>query len=138
LSQFWNNIYHQENEGTIACYKLKALERDMDKLWAHHTQLLAKLHDFQKQHFDRRQRIADLRYKSNKCWATLAKLYLDDAETNRSGIPSDGTKARNAGQHSLTYTWMMQKPAALESPAISSGISDGEHEWDNRATTQLL
>jgi enoyl reductase-like protein len=89
LWQFRNDIYHQENEGTIARYKLKALERDMEKLWARHTELLPKLRDFQKQHFDRRQRIADLRYEIKKCWATLAKLYLDDTETNRSGIPSD-------------------------------------------------
>jgi hypothetical protein len=61
----------------------------MEKLWARHTELLPKLRDFQKQHFDRRQHIADLRYKSKKCWATLAKLYLDDAETNRSGISSN-------------------------------------------------
>jgi hypothetical protein len=27
LWQFWNDIYHQDNEGTIARYKLKALER---------------------------------------------------------------------------------------------------------------
>jgi hypothetical protein len=87
--QFRNDIYHQENEGTIARYKLEALEREMEKLWARHTELLPKLWDFQKQHFDRRQCIMDLRYESKKCWATLAKLYLDDAETNRSGIPSN-------------------------------------------------
>jgi hypothetical protein len=55
----------------------------MEKLWARYTELLPKLWDFQKQHFDRRQRIVDLRYESKKCWATLAKLYLDDAENNR-------------------------------------------------------
>jgi diadenosine tetraphosphatase ApaH/serine/threonine PP2A family protein phosphatase len=88
LWQFRNDIYHQDNEGTIAQYKLEALEREMEKLWTHHTELLPKLWDFQKQHFDRRQRILDLRYESKKCWATLTKLYLDDAETNRPGINS--------------------------------------------------
>jgi hypothetical protein len=87
--QFRNDIYHQDNEGTIARYKLEALEICMDKLWARHTELLHKLWDFQKQHFDRRQRIVDLRYESKKCWATLAKLYLDDAENNRHGSHSD-------------------------------------------------
>jgi Mlc titration factor MtfA (ptsG expression regulator) len=83
LWQFRNDIYHQYNEGTIARYKLEALERDMDKLWARHIELLPILWDFQKQHFNRQQRIVGLRYESKKYWATLAKLYLDDAENNR-------------------------------------------------------
>jgi hypothetical protein len=77
--QFRNDIYHQYNEGTIARYKLEALEREMEKLLTRHTELLPKLWVFQKQHFNMRQHIVDLRYESNKCWATLAKLYLDDA-----------------------------------------------------------
>jgi epoxyqueuosine reductase QueG len=89
LWQFRNDIYHQDNEGTIARYKLEAFERDMDKLLARHIELLPKLWDFQKQHFDRRQRIVDLRYESKKCWATLAKLYLDEAENNRHGSLSN-------------------------------------------------
>jgi hypothetical protein len=89
LWQFRNDIYHQDNQGKIATYKLEAFERDMEKLWARHIELLPKLWDFQKQHFDRRQRIVDLRYESNKCWATLAKLYLDDAENNRHGSNSE-------------------------------------------------
>jgi hypothetical protein len=89
LWQFRNDIYHQDNEGMIARYKLEALERDMEKLWARHIELLPKLWDFQKQHFDRRQRIVDLRYESKKCWATLAKLYLDDTENNRHGSNSE-------------------------------------------------
>jgi hypothetical protein len=48
LWQFRNDIYHQDNEGTIARYKLEGLEREMEKLWAHHTELLPKLRDFQK------------------------------------------------------------------------------------------
>jgi hypothetical protein len=89
LWQFRNNIYHQDNEGTIARYKLEALERDMDKLWARHIELLPKLRDIQKQHFDRRQRIVNLQYESKKCWSTLAKLYLDDAENNRDDSNSE-------------------------------------------------
>jgi hypothetical protein len=89
LWQFRNDIYHQDNEGKIARYKLEDLERDMEKLWARHIELLPKLWDFQKQHFDRRQPIVDLRYESKKCWATLAKLYLDEAESNRHGSLSN-------------------------------------------------
>jgi hypothetical protein len=76
LWQFRNDIYNQDNEGTIARYKLEALDRDMEKLWARHIELLPILWDFQKQHVDRRQRIVDLRYESKKCWAKLATLYL--------------------------------------------------------------
>jgi hypothetical protein len=89
LWQFINDIYHQDNEGTIARYKIEALERDMEKLWAKYIELLPKLWDFQKQHFDRRQRIVTLRYESKKLWATLAKLYLDGTENNRDGGHSD-------------------------------------------------
>jgi hypothetical protein len=87
--KFWNDIYHQDNKRNIAQYKLEALERYMEKKWARHTELLPKLNDFQKQHFDQRQRIADLRYKSKKCWEILATRYLHDAETNRTGFTSD-------------------------------------------------
>jgi hypothetical protein len=37
LWKFRNDIYHQDNEGTIARYKLEALERKMQKLWARHA-----------------------------------------------------------------------------------------------------
>jgi hypothetical protein len=99
--RFQNDIYHQNNKGNIAHYKLEALDRDMEQIGARHTELLPKLHDFQKQHFDRRQRITDLIYESKKCWtslamiamlATLAKLAticLHDAETNILGLSSD-------------------------------------------------
>jgi hypothetical protein len=87
--QFRNDIYHQDNQGNIVQYKLEALDRDMEKIWARHTELLPKLHDFQKQHFDRRQRIVDLRYENKKYWETLATLYLHDTETNISGFSSD-------------------------------------------------
>jgi hypothetical protein len=89
LRQFRNDIYHQDNAGTIARYKIEVLERDMEKLRARHIELLPKLWHFQKQHFDRRQRIVTLRYESKKCWATLAKLYLENAENNRDGGHSD-------------------------------------------------
>jgi enoyl reductase-like protein len=103
LKRLWqsrNDIYHQDNEGTITRYKLKELEREMEKLWARHTELLPKLQDFQKQHFD-------------------------------------SMKARNYEQLSLKYIRMTQKLTDLESTAISSGILDGEQEWDNGAMTQL-
>jgi hypothetical protein len=61
----------------------------MEKLWARHIELLPKLWDFQKQHFDRRQCIVDLRYESKKCWETLTKLYLDKAENNIHGSDSE-------------------------------------------------
>jgi hypothetical protein len=94
LWQFRNDIYHQDNAVTIARYKIEALERDMEKLRARHIELLLKLWDFQKQHFDRRQRIVTLQYESKKCWATLAKLYMDDAENNRDGGHSDSDQTK--------------------------------------------
>jgi hypothetical protein len=61
----------------------------MEKMRSQHTELLPKVHDFQKQHFDQRQRIMDLRYESNKRWVTLATLFLYDVETNGSELSSD-------------------------------------------------
>jgi hypothetical protein len=55
LWQFINDIYHQDNEGSITRYKLESLERGMEKIWARHIELLPKLWDFQKEHFDRQQ-----------------------------------------------------------------------------------
>jgi hypothetical protein len=108
LWQLRKVIYHQENEGAIARYKLKALERDMEKLWVRHIELLPRLWDFQKQHFDRRQRIVILRYEIKKYWATLAQLYIDDAETTDTAVTVKSIRPKN-----------------------------GEQEWDNQAPNQL-
>jgi hypothetical protein len=35
--QFRNDIYYQDNEGTIAQYNLESLERELEKLWMRHT-----------------------------------------------------------------------------------------------------
>jgi hypothetical protein len=80
--QFQNGIYNQDNPGKLVQYKLEALDRDMEQIWECYTEILSKLLDFQKQHFDRRKPISDLRYESKKSWATLATLYLYDAEAN--------------------------------------------------------
>jgi hypothetical protein len=40
----WNDVYHQDNQGNITRYKLEALYRDTENIWARHTELLPKLH----------------------------------------------------------------------------------------------
>jgi hypothetical protein len=47
--QFWNDIYHQDNQGLIARWKLEALDRDMEQFRARHEELLPRLHNFQRQ-----------------------------------------------------------------------------------------
>jgi hypothetical protein len=49
LWQFRSDIYHQDNVGTIVRYKLEAIEREIEKLWARHIELLTKLRYFQNQ-----------------------------------------------------------------------------------------
>jgi hypothetical protein len=48
-----------------------------------------------------------------------------------------GTKARNVGQRSPNYTWMVQKTTDTAVTVRSIRPADGEHEWDNRALAQL-
>jgi hypothetical protein len=48
-----------------------------------------------------------------------------------------GMKARNVGQRSPNYTWMMQKTIDTVVTVKSIRPTDGEQEWDNRALTQL-
>jgi hypothetical protein len=47
-------------------------------------------------------------------------------------------KARNVGQLLPNYTWMMQKTIDPEATVKLNRQTDGEHEWDKGALTQLL
>jgi hypothetical protein len=52
----------------------------MDKIWVRHSDSQVHLHEFQLTHFYDRDIIDNLRYNSQQCWASLAEVYLNEAE----------------------------------------------------------
>jgi hypothetical protein len=70
-------------------FKIDALEREKDRIKNKHEELRHKIHEFQSRHLERLVDIKKLHYNGHKCWAELARLYLDEAE-NRI-IPIEAT-----------------------------------------------
>jgi archaellum component FlaC len=64
----------------VAQFKVEALNRDINRLEARHEDLRSKLRNFQEQHMQRLEHVQTLQHNSRKCWASLAKLYFDEAE----------------------------------------------------------
>jgi hypothetical protein len=52
----------------------------MDKIWARHLELQGRLRQNQLMHFDERQQKDNLKYDSQKVWASLGEMYLQEAE----------------------------------------------------------
>jgi hypothetical protein len=78
---FHNGVYHAENRGRIARYKLEAHSRAMNTTWERHQELQGRLATIQHQHFDDHDQIENLHYDSEQCWDGLAKLFLDESES---------------------------------------------------------
>jgi hypothetical protein len=76
---FQNTVHHEDNQGRVARYKEEALARLMDIIWPKQDGLRERLHEFQRTHFNDRDKIKNLRYESKRCWANLAKVYLEEA-----------------------------------------------------------
>jgi hypothetical protein len=53
----------------------------MDKIWARHLELQGRLLQNQLIHFDNREQKDILRYDSQIYWASLAEMYLQEAES---------------------------------------------------------
>jgi hypothetical protein len=77
--QYRNDAFHADNEVQIKWYKLEALGRNKAQIRARFLNLQARLHEYQTTRFSHPERINDLRYDSQCCWATLSTLYLDEA-----------------------------------------------------------
>jgi hypothetical protein len=69
--KFRNSIYHADQNGRIARYKREEQQRRMDKIWARHLELQGRLQQNQIMHFDNREQRDNLRYDSQRCWASL-------------------------------------------------------------------
>jgi uncharacterized protein with von Willebrand factor type A (vWA) domain len=80
LWQYRNDALHENDMNKVDQFKVEALDRDIERLEARHKDLRSKLRPFQEQHMQRVEHVKTLQYNSRKCWASLAKLYLDEAE----------------------------------------------------------
>jgi hypothetical protein len=60
---------------------MEALDRRYDEMWEKHTGLTEPLHDFQVKHFENRQQIGNLNYKSKRCWVNLEEQYINEASS---------------------------------------------------------
>jgi hypothetical protein len=77
-----NGVYHAENRGRIARYKIEANSRVTTTTWERHQELQIRLNTFQHQHFDDHEQMKNLHYDSKQCWIGLAKLFLDESESS--------------------------------------------------------
>jgi archaellum component FlaC len=64
----------------VAQFKVEAMDRDIERLEARIEDLRHKLRTFQEEHIQRLEDVNTLQHNSRKCWAALAKMYLDEAE----------------------------------------------------------
>jgi hypothetical protein len=78
--QYRNSAFHVDNETQTKRYKLEALGRNKSQVRERFASLQDRLHDYQATHFADPEGIDDLRYDSQRCWETLATLYVDEAE----------------------------------------------------------
>jgi hypothetical protein len=76
---FRNTVHHEDNQGQVERYKEEALARRIDIIWPKQDGLGERLHEFQRTHFNNRDKITNLGYESKRCCANLAKLYLEEA-----------------------------------------------------------
>jgi hypothetical protein len=74
--KFRNSIYHADQNGQIARCRREDQQRQLDKIWARHLELQGRLRQDQLLHFDNREQKDKLRYDSQRCWASLAEMYL--------------------------------------------------------------
>jgi hypothetical protein len=80
LWQYRNNALHKDDSTRVAQFKIEALDQDIERLAARHNELRSKLHEVQERHMERREYIQPLQHNSHQCWASLAKLFLDEAD----------------------------------------------------------
>jgi hypothetical protein len=65
---------------TDARYKHEEQQRRMEKIWEQHLELQRQLWRGQTLHFDHLETIDNLRYDSQRCWASLIEMYFHEAD----------------------------------------------------------
>jgi hypothetical protein len=89
LWHYRNDTVHSRDNKHADQFKIAALERAKERIKVKHEELRHRLHALQSRHLERLVVIKELHYNGQKCWAELARLYLDEAE-NRI-IPAEHT-----------------------------------------------
>jgi hypothetical protein len=80
LWQYWNDALHENDTKKVAQFRVEAMDRDIKCLEVRNKDLIHKLRTFQDEHMQRVEHVKTLQHNSRKCWASLAKVYLDEAE----------------------------------------------------------
>jgi hypothetical protein len=80
LWQHRNDALHKNDTKKVAQFKVEATERDIERLEVRIEDLRHKLRTFQEEHMQQVIHVKTLQHNSRKCWATLAKMYMDEAE----------------------------------------------------------
>jgi hypothetical protein len=80
IQALWNDALHENDTKKVAQFKVEATDRDSKRLEVRIEDLIHKLCTFQDEHMQRVEHVKTLQHNSRKCWASLAKAYLDEAE----------------------------------------------------------
>jgi hypothetical protein len=75
---WWSTKIHPP--WSLARYKQEEQHSGMDNMWARHIELKGRMRQNQLSHFGNPELQDNLRYDSKRCWATLAVIYLQEAE----------------------------------------------------------
>jgi hypothetical protein len=78
---FRNDSFHGDANTQVKRYKLEELKCEKTQTRTRYIELRSLLHRFQQKHFESPDTVNNLRYDSQKCWTSLAKLFLDEAES---------------------------------------------------------
>jgi hypothetical protein len=86
---FRNGVFHEDNQGRIARYKVEALHRNIEVVWDRSSVLQGRMDTTLQGHFQQPEIIKNLRHDSRACWTTPVTLYLDETE-NRISFDNPG------------------------------------------------
>jgi hypothetical protein len=76
---YWNTIFHEKDNDTIARYKREEMDRRIHAIWEKQESVPDTMLPFQARHFANRRTVESLHYESKRCWANLAEMYTEEA-----------------------------------------------------------
>jgi hypothetical protein len=85
LWQYRNEALHEDDNKRVDQLKVEVLDQYTERQATRHNHLRSKGQEFQEKHMERREHIQKFQRNRRQCWASLAKLYLDEAETESKG-----------------------------------------------------
>jgi chromosome segregation ATPase len=80
LWQYRSDALQENDTKKVAQFKVEAMDSDIERLEVRIEDLRHKLHTFQEEHMQRAEHVKTLQHNRRKCWASLEKLYLTEAE----------------------------------------------------------